>query len=70
MILFTNNPHGGALRKDLTEKQHKACSGEMQLVDGGKTVCHGKIATQINPFIASCIFKVSQPEPILFIEQI
>ena len=47
MILFTNNPHGGALRKDLTDKQHEACSGEMQFVDGGKTVCHGKIAKQI-----------------------
>ena len=25
---------------------------------------------KINPFSASCIFKFSQPEPILFIEQI
>ena len=48
MILFTNNPHGGALRKDLTKEQHEACSGEMQFVDAGKTVCHGKISRQIS----------------------
>ena len=48
MILFTNNPHGGALRKDLTKEQREACSGEMQFVDAGRTVCHGKTSRRIS----------------------
>ena len=48
MILFTNNPQGGALRKDLTKEQRDACSGELQFVDGERTVCHGKTSRQIS----------------------
>ena len=33
-------------------------------------LCNEKERNYVNSFSASCIFKFSQPEPILFIEQI
>lgn len=44
MILFTNNRETGCLVKDIDETHRELCSGDMQFVDAGKAVCHGKTA--------------------------
>ena len=47
LILFTDDRETGSLIKDLNKSDKELCSGEMQFVDGGKAVCHGKTAQSI-----------------------
>lgn len=47
LILFTDDKETGSLIKDIDKSDKESCSGEMQFVDGGKAICHGKTAQNI-----------------------
>ena len=48
MLLLTNDREAGCLSKDLPEIDRTQCSGDMQFVDGGKSICHTKVTSNIS----------------------
>ena len=48
MITFTDDRETGCLVKDIDDNDRRLCSSDMQFVDGGKAICHGKTARKIS----------------------
>ncbi|XP_031571455.1 uncharacterized protein LOC116305644 isoform X2 [Actinia tenebrosa] len=44
LMIFTNDPLEGSMRKGLSEKERKRCQGERQFVDQGKSMCNKKLS--------------------------